>query len=242
MRSGRCGAGQWSERVKRVLTAAFWSYGQLVCRHPAVFILAPVLLFGGLGFGILVLQTETDTETLYFPRGSRAARDRARLHELFPDVNNQTFSPYAQTDYQKFFRMVFQVRNDSDSVFSERVKTDILRVLHRVESLSTPDGSLEDVCARFENKCVVQGREFLFEPFLGLVEAGLVTYPLWNGSDGHLVDLSRSLAGAVTLPAGGGVLRHARVLLVGYSLYRDTHWSDGAVRLLQHQVTTRFTE
>ena len=224
------------------MTSFFWSYGQVVCRYPAVFILAPTLLFGCLGFGMYTISLEKNTETLYFPRGTRAARDRNRVNELFPNLNNETYSPYAQHTYQKFLRLVFEVRDASDNIFSAEVKAEIIHILQRVKTMVTQDGSLEDVCARLEGSCVVYGREFVSESFLALINAGLVTYPLWNTSDGNRIDISRNLAGVVTKPGHRGILLRAKVLQVAFMLHKDTYWSDTAVRLIRNNVTTEFTE
>ena len=227
------------------MSTLFWRYGHIVCRYPAVFILVPVLLFGGLGFGIFVLDTETDTEKLYFPRGSRAAKDRSRLNELFPNLNNESYSPYAQHTYQKFLRLVFEVRDASDSIFSQQVRAEILQVLQRVQNVVTKeDGSLKDVCARLDKKCVVIGDEYLTEDFIGLVKAGLITYPHWKTAEGQLIDISRNLADAFTKPVykSNNILVRARVLMVSFILYKDTSWSDTAVLMIRNSVTTKFTE
>nr|KAG5713846.1 hypothetical protein BaRGS_024473 [Batillaria attramentaria] len=64
------------KKVKRGVSSLFTWYGRFVGRHPVPFIVSSILVFGGLGAGLVTLDTESDMETVYFPKNSRAIKDR----------------------------------------------------------------------------------------------------------------------------------------------------------------------
>ncbi|KAK7100870.1 hypothetical protein V1264_023738 [Littorina saxatilis] len=222
------------ERVKRGLTSFAWWYGQMVCNHPTPFIVLPILICTGLGCGIFAMDIEKDAETLFYPKGTQAIKDRTHLNELFPNLNNKTYSPFSQNTWPKFFRVVFEVRNSSQSIFSNKVIGEIQGFLRKImDELKTKKQGLrwENVCARFQNTCVIAGGQYTMPDFIRQLRTKNVTYPVWVAPDGSRTDLSLNIAGPVT--DKNGILLEAKLLLVSFILFEDPEWSDVAVEFTQ---------
>ena len=67
-------------------------------RYPVPFIALPIIVFGGLGLGLLAMDPETDLERVYFPLNSRAVEDRQTVRDTFPDLSRQAYNSFSQSD------------------------------------------------------------------------------------------------------------------------------------------------
>ena len=200
------------KRVKAGIGNAFTRYGELVGRHPVPFIVLPILIFGGLGVGLLAMDEEKDLETIYFPTNSRALGDRQVVRDTFPDLSNQSYHAFSLSDVDNAVTLIFQSKA-GQSIFDAAVTAEINTTVEGVKALSVSGRTFSDFCARASSACLVDGEFVLQDSFQTAVQAGSVTYPDWNN-----VDLSGFLAG-VSLT--GTTLTSATVLKLSFKLTED---------------------
>nr|KAG5709557.1 hypothetical protein BaRGS_001607 [Batillaria attramentaria] len=240
-----CCKTPWYLHVKRLTTRVFRQYGEFVGHHPVPFIVLPILVFGSLGAGVLLLQVEDDTEKLYFPKDSRAFGERDKVVALFPDRNRDNYNMYAQNIYEEEGVFIFQPKNETDSIFSPAVAAEIHRVINMVTSFKVSGGlRYDEFCARYNGSCIITGMDYVTPRFLALVAAGKVTYPLWaDPATGQTRDLSLDLAKVTTLE--GGILKEARMLKTNFILTRNhphsVQWQFMFLEFAQNYLETNFT-
>ncbi|KAK7490871.1 hypothetical protein BaRGS_00017927, partial [Batillaria attramentaria] len=202
--------------VKRVVTSAFTRYGKFVGRHPLPFIILPILLFGGLGAGLAALDTETDMETIYFPKDSRAMDDRQTVRDTFPDWNNIYYNAFSQSDTDGAVTLIFKVKGDD--ILNPAVLAEIQTFVDQVKNITATYDTViythNDLCARAASQCVVDGEYVLSTAFQNALAAGTVTYPYWVTSGGA-VALFTAIGGVTTQ---SGILRNATVLKISFKL------------------------
>nr|KAG5702436.1 hypothetical protein BaRGS_027523 [Batillaria attramentaria] len=202
--------------VKRVVTSAFTRYGKFVGRHPLPFIILPILIFGGLGAGLVALDTETDMETIYFPKDSRAMDDRQTVRDTFPDWNNIYYNAFSQSDIVGAVTLIFKVKGDD--ILNPAVLAEIQTFVDQVKNITATYDSRtlthDDVCARAASQCVVDGEYVLSTAFQNALAAGAVTYPYWV-TPGGATPLFTAIGGVTTQ---SGILRKATVLKISFKL------------------------
>nr|KAG5702445.1 hypothetical protein BaRGS_027532 [Batillaria attramentaria] len=202
--------------VKRVVTSAFTRYGKFVGRHPLPFIILPILIFGGLGAGLVALDTETDMETIYFPKDSRAMDDRQTVRDTFPDLNNMSYNAFSQSDTDEAATLIFKAKGDD--ILNPAVLAEIQTVVDQVKNITATSDSRtlthNDVCARAASQCVVDGEYVLSTAFQTALAAGTVTYPYWV-TPGGATPLFTAIGGVTTQ---SGILRNATVLKISFKL------------------------
>ena len=169
-----------------------------------------------MGFGLLVLDVETDLVTVYFPMNSRAIQNRQYVRDTFPNLNNQSYNAFSQSDSDRAVDLLFKTR-DGLSVFNSSVTAEIAAIVSGVKALSSSGKNYSDLCAMSSSQCLVDGELALSSGFQSAVAAGYVTYPTWNN-----VDLETSISGQTVT---GGTLVSATVLKVSFKLAEeDAAW------------------
>ncbi|PVD27346.1 hypothetical protein C0Q70_12502 [Pomacea canaliculata] len=158
--------------VKNKIIGAFESYGVLVGKYPLPFIIIPIVVFGGLGFGLFTLSFETDLESLYFPSNSRAINDRQKVRDLFPNVNNINYDSFAQSDAVDEVVLMFQSKNGA-SIFENSSVDEIREIVAKVKNISANKNgqsvSYNDLCAKAASQCVVEGELLALSRISGIV-------------------------------------------------------------------------
>lgn len=180
--------------MKVKFTCVFRRYGVLVGTHPLPFIIIPIVVFGGLGFGLLTLDFETDLESLYFPRNSRAITDRQKVRDLFPNVNDLRYDAFAQSDAVDQATLIFQSKNGSN-ILEKKSLAEIRDIVQKVKEISVNKSgqphTYEDICARTASGCVIEGEQLLSPDFEKLLMASRVQFPYWSLPNlTEVVDLS----------------------------------------------------
>ncbi|KAK7490829.1 hypothetical protein BaRGS_00017885, partial [Batillaria attramentaria] len=236
----KCGGCTCYKKVKTVVAGLFMRYGILVGRHPLPFIVFPILVFGSLGAGLATMETETDMEVVYFPKDSRALRDRQTVRDTFPDMNNVSYNSFSQSELSSAVSLLF--RSKSGSVFNSTVLNEIRNIVTRVKSITaSSDGqtvTFSNVCARRDSLCFVDGEYVLSPSFQAAVGAGLVTYPYWNTPAGA-VPLFTAIGG---VEVQAGVLVSATVLKLSFNLLADSKvWQDKFLSFA-HDLDPVYTE
>ena len=198
--------------VKRVIAGAFSRYGEFVGRHPVWFIVLPIVIFGGLGAGLIAIEEENDIEKVYFPKNSRAIKDRQYVRDTFPDLSNESYNAFSQSEAVKAVTLLFK-SNAGQSIFDLATINEIAAIVKEVKNLSSSGETYSDFCAKFSSQCVVDGEIALSPAFRSAVAAGNVTYPIYNN-----VDLLTSISGETL---NGGKLTTATVLKISFTLFED---------------------
>ena len=199
-------------KVKRVIAGVFRVYGEFVGRHPVWFIVLPMVIFGGLGAGMVALDEEKDIEKVYFPMNSRAMKDRQYVRDTFPDLSSVSYNPFSQSDASKAVVLLFKSKSGQD-IFDSSTITEITDIVNGVKSLSSSGKAYSNVCAKASTNCVVDGEIALDPTFQSDVAAGTVTYPVYNN-----MDLRTSISGETL---NGGKLVKATVLKFSFTLAED---------------------
>nr|KAG5688558.1 hypothetical protein BaRGS_002773 [Batillaria attramentaria] len=186
------------------------------------------------------METETDMEVVYFPKDSRARRDRQTVRDTFPDMNNVSYNSFSQSEL--FWAVSLLFRSKSGNVFNSTVLNEIRNIVTRVKSVTaSSDGrtvTFSDVCARRDSRCFVDGEYVLSPSFQAAVGAGLVTYPYWNTPAGA-VPLFTTIGG---VEVQAGVLVSATVLKLSFNLLVDTKaWQDKFLSVA-HDFDPVYTE
>ena len=199
-------------KVKRVIAGVFRVYGEFVGRHPLWFIVLPIVIFGGLGAGLVALDEEKDLEKVYFPMDSRAMKDRQYVRDTFPDLSNVSYNAFSRSDASKAVVLLFKSKS-GQTIFDSSTITEIATFVNRVKSLNSSGKAYIDVCAKSSTKCVVDGEFALDTNFQSAVAARNVTYPFYNN-----MDLRTSISGETL---NGGKLVKATVLKFSFTLAED---------------------
>ncbi|XP_076456429.1 patched domain-containing protein 3-like [Babylonia areolata] len=204
------------EPVTRVITSVFRCYGEFVGKHPLPFIIFPIIVFGGMGAGLVKLEHESDLEKVYFPKHSRAMDDRQYVRDTFPDLDKVSFNSFSQSDKEKAVNLFFRTIG-GQSIFYSKVQSEVKEIFGGVMSLSSSGKTYSDICAKLNGTCVVDG-QYVFSPrFNQAVAHKVVTYPVWNK-----IILFTAISG-VTLDEGK--LVSATVLKLSFKLAEDaTDW------------------
>lgn len=198
--------------VKRVIAGAFSRYGEFVGRHPVWFIVLPIVIFGGLGAGLIAIEEEKDIEKVYFPKNSRAIKDRQYVRDTFPDLSNESYNAFSQSEAVKAVTLLFK-SNAGQSIFDLATINEIAAIVKEVKNLSSSGETYSDFCAKFSSQCVVDG-EFALKPtFRSAVLAGNVTYPVYKNRN-----LQTSISGETLT---GRKLATATVLKISFILAKD---------------------
>ena len=199
-------------KVKTVIAGLFSRYGEFVGRHPVWFIVLPIVIFGGLGAGLVALDKEQDMEKVYFPMDSRAMEDRQNVRDTFPDLSKESYHAFSQSDTDKAVTLLFKSKS-GQTIFDSTTIAEIATIVSDVKSLSSHGKTYSDFCAKVSSQCVVDGEIALSPVFQSAVAAGTVTYPVYNN-----MDLATSISGKTLT---GGELASATMLRVSFKLAED---------------------
>ena len=210
------------KRVKTGIANVFERYGRLVGRHPVPFVILPIVIFGGLGVGLVAIDEETDIESVYYPTDSRGLKDRQYIRDTFPNLNNQSYNPFSQSDVEPFVDLIFKTKQ-GQSVFNISVMAEISTIVTGVKSLSSSGQTYGDICAVSSSQCVVDGDFVITSAFQAAVSGLAVTFPIWNN-----IDLQTSISGETV---SGGKLISATMLKVSFKMAENNKkWTSQFLR------------
>ncbi|KAK7100014.1 patched domain-containing protein 3-like [Littorina saxatilis] len=224
--------------VRHFLSRGLCRYGHVVARYPWMFILIPSLIFGGLGFGVLKMETYTNSDEVNIPTDSQSLKDQATVERLFSDRTADNYDALELNENQIMGSIIFAARNNA-SVYDEHVVKEIRDVISDVKTNVTvlADGvtlTYEDLCGKRMNECVVTGARLLDPQFDAMRGMGILTYPKWKlPTTGVMVDLSFALADS------DKKLKRVGVVRVTFKLRHDLKpevflWEDAFVDLMKN--------
>nr|KAG5696935.1 hypothetical protein BaRGS_015899 [Batillaria attramentaria] len=214
-----------------------YRYGQMVASHPWPFVVLPLLVFGGLGAGLMKVETASKTDDIFLSRHSQGFKDRATVKDLFPDRTRDFYDALELNEEQIMGSIIFMAR-DNQSVYDPDVVSEIRDIITKVKvnvTVKVGDQVLiyEDLCGRHDNSCVVTGERLLAPQFNAMREMGILTYPKWRlPTTNASVDLSFALADS------DKHLKRVGVVRVTFKLRHDLKkesfaWEDAFVKFVQ---------
>ncbi|KAF0290223.1 Patched domain-containing protein 3 [Amphibalanus amphitrite] len=232
--------------VDRLLTNWFKKLGHKVGEHPSYFIIIPFFLTLLAATGSQRIYYEDDPEYLFSPVTGRAKQERAIVKEFFPD-NFTRFNPSRMTDLGKFVRLLITATDDGTlirpEVFDEIVRLDSI-VSNVTISNGERDWTFEDLCARWEGKCL-RNPIVKLAPYVPDVVSGKLnlTYPIWFSDNYDIFVFPASLGSPVV---SGEHLQEVPALQLLYWASNHTdfdvnvslQWETEVLRVLEEHIHT----
>ncbi|BFY99213.1 hypothetical protein BsWGS_02253 [Bradybaena similaris] len=187
---------------QRAILNGFYNYGYFLAKHPFCFLIIPILICGGLAYGLTNIKPKDGVEYLYAPMKSRSLDDREIVRETFRDRSDTNYSPFSLNELIPESEIIFRSKNNK-SILTEEVINELKPFYNTVISMEVPttDGSnvtYDDICKKQNGKCAIYGAFVFHGHFLDKVKEGNVTYPSWKEQRG--VDLTRVFANVDVSP------------------------------------------
>ncbi|XP_072026560.1 patched domain-containing protein 3-like [Amphiura filiformis] len=215
--------------VEKPLRVLFLSHGKLVGKHPAPFIIIPILLTVILATGIFTfLTTEKDPEVLIAPEGSQSLRNRVILEEdLYSEVVDENMLPRHQLRIGRWVFLIVTPKTD-DNILTIPNMEEVSRLHTTVMNVTI---QLDDGYYRYEDLCLMWNGECHENDFVNLFDTRIfenasLTYPLAMKSNGEIF-LTGAFIGGVTLSNDTDVIEKAEALVLTYNLRSDTEEEEG---------------
>ena len=162
--------GALYEDVENFFGDIFARYALYVVRYPLQFVVAPLILCGLLGLGLLNIDYEFRVQKLLTPVDGQSVKDHKLLSALFPDSSNDGFYAHQQTSYGSFGEVIITAKasnsggNSSRYMLSNEAFDEAVSFYEYVINNITIDHlniSYGNVCAMRDMKCVVNGADIL---------------------------------------------------------------------------------
>ncbi|XP_033734653.1 patched domain-containing protein 3-like [Pecten maximus] len=207
------------EKWESKLGTPFVKYGSLVSRYPWHVLIACVTINCLLGIGLVRLESETDTETLYTPQNSQSKADRATVESIFTeDKSGTNFYGRGITRENKYADVILKA-NDGSSILTTTYVDEIERIYNHIQNnVNIINGGttlgLVNVCALRSGNCVVDGDVVFSTAFRTAMLSNTINYPLFNFEylSGMFGDAQSS----------GGYLTSAKMVKLVFYLRQDT--------------------
>lgn len=222
-----------SDCLERRLRVCFETLGHLVGSHPWWFLLVPLLLSTGLGFGFCFLQDRiaNNIEEEFTPADGQAKEERRYIQETFPG-NESVFSGLRLSSGGNYATLIATSEGD---VLTAEVLQDIVDLDAEVRGMVVHHGNwsfeYKDVCAGVMGSCTPN----VLDTVVG--NRANLTFP-WFHSENGSVPLHRGLGG-VKLWANSSLIQSCRALRLFYHLRQDDRtktdlWLKSFLRLVSN--------
>ncbi|XP_061192611.1 patched domain-containing protein 3-like [Saccostrea echinata] len=193
----------------------FGMYGRFLARHPVKVLAIAITVNLLLGLGMLRFEEETGIEHIYTPINSQASQDRDSLKDVFP------WSPdfYVHKGFS-FYSEVLILTKDRGNMLTSAFLDDVASVDRFVRTsisiaISEKEYKFEDLCAKANDTCVVDGDIFLSSDFKQMMLSNNITFPIFKEKSlSSLLAKSSTLDGFLTSAIGVKLTYH---LLSKYS-------------------------
>lgn len=157
--------GALYEDVEHFFGDIFASYGRIVARFPYTFVGISLLTCSLLGLGLLNISYEYHVERLYAPMESQALTDQARLLKLFPDKSTDDFYPRQSIISSSYGSVLITTTLPGDNLLVSPTFKEVLGLYDFIYNVTFLHEGREyhydDVCAKREDKCVVEGGDII---------------------------------------------------------------------------------
>ncbi|KAL5012468.1 hypothetical protein ScPMuIL_011019 [Solemya velum] len=167
------------KKVNDKIGDGFSWYGKKVSRHPWKFITVSALCNCLLSLGFLGLNVVNDAETLYTPENSQAFQDRNKVRDLFPSNSSGDFYLHNLADFGQYAHVIMQPKSGEvlETEFLQEAKSIYQYIKNTVVQTNGVDVSYEDICAKRNSACIVNGDEFLEPTVQSLLLSKRIPYP-----------------------------------------------------------------
>ncbi|OXU24936.1 hypothetical protein TSAR_000668 [Trichomalopsis sarcophagae] len=198
--------------VDDFLNKAFHKIGLIVGRHPAYFVIIPVILALLCFTGFQRIHYEIDPEYLFSPINGPGKTERAIVEEHFKLNYSEKFSLERITRPGRFGHVIVVPKDGNDNML-RRAVWDELRILDQLIKNTTAvhDGqayTYDDICARWLGECQ-ENSVLEMESIIEFVENGElnVTFPIFFNPESFTVHV-------LPLHFGGSIVKDDIILSV----------------------------
>ncbi|KAK3099620.1 hypothetical protein FSP39_007097 [Pinctada imbricata] len=209
--------------VENFFCNIFFKYGVFISKHPLSAIGFAVLLNGLLGLQIMWIKSDSNLEKLYTPTNSRASQDRSDMKRFFTDGSGSNFYLQHLRDLGHYCSVILA---SNDNIFNQSNLPYFQNISHFIRHIEIKDKNgiplaYEDICARRNSKCIVDGDIFLTDFFWTTLSEFNVTFPLFRDLNGTETDLETITGGALVK---GETLQRARAIKLIFYLRQDSEY------------------
>ncbi|XP_033753309.1 patched domain-containing protein 3-like [Pecten maximus] len=181
----------FSRKVEENMSSAFGRYGKVLARYPWTSIILCIVVNGLLGVNIQWITSDSDLERVYTPTNSQADQDRDRIASMFPDSTGTNFYRQSTDSLGLFGEIIFKPRHESN-VLKRKYKKVIEEILKTARATYVTDIDdkiyrYEELCARRNGECVVDGEFLLENAFWDMLKNGSITREMFDKEDYFLI-------------------------------------------------------
>ncbi|XP_053403105.1 uncharacterized protein LOC123554362 [Mercenaria mercenaria] len=188
------------QKVEEHFGGFFAKYGKFVAGHAWKVLIVSIIVNVGFGIGMIKLDIDNDARK-YLPSGTREEQDLNRMEKLFPYTDFENFNALRLTNNGPWLRII--VRSRSGSLLTRPMLEEVQSLMSTISNITVDVNykgnitsyQLYDICAKMNNRCVVEGELFTDEEFLTAVDSDKVTYPEFSSSTLGTVSYASLLGG-----------------------------------------------
>ncbi|XP_069131655.1 LOW QUALITY PROTEIN: patched domain-containing protein 3-like [Argopecten irradians] len=177
----------FSTKLEDRISAFFGLYGKVLSNYPWTLIMICILVNGLLGVNIQWMTSDSDIGRVYTPTNSLAEQDRDKILSIFPDFSGTNFYRQSMDSLGYFGEIIFKPRYESNAL-ARKFQSQIENVLETAHSTFVTDVDdnifrYEDLCAKRNGQCVVDGECLLDSTFWDMLENGSITKEVFEKED-----------------------------------------------------------
>lgn len=125
-----------------------------ICSHPWKTVVVVTLLNALFGLGLLSMNKNNDFRDLYVARETDSEMMKSDLLGFYPDQSGKRFQVHATVEEPLVADIILAVDYDNLANYTESLKTVVENI--RLSTDFTQNLTFNDVCARYDGKCVVR--------------------------------------------------------------------------------------
>ncbi|XP_069133104.1 patched domain-containing protein 3-like isoform X2 [Argopecten irradians] len=174
-------------KLEDSISGVFGRYGKVVSKYPWGLIMTCILVNGLLGVNIQWVTSDSDLGRVYTPTNSQAKKDREHILSIFPDSSGTNFYRQSMDSLGFFGEIIFKPRYERNALernFQNQLKN-ILKTARATFVLDIDNNifNYEDLCAKRNGQCVVDGECLLDSTFWDILENGSITKDVFDKED-----------------------------------------------------------
>ena len=223
--------------IEKPLSRVFYVYGRFIARHPAWFLIGPLLLTAALGSGFYFFKSEYDVENLFSPEGARSKDERSVMQDLFNDSErSQHFSANRMTTLGEYGRMIVTAKEADGNVLTSDVLQEVEELDNAIRNMTVViSGTTYNYTHLCAGLCENSTNVLLILKGTPNFDLNLLTYPVYRLPGGGRVFLGSTLGGVTT---DGTTIKKAKAWSLFYYLRSDDNYTDIAKKWQEKFLTT----
>lgn len=239
------------ETVEEKIGGVFSKYGRFVSKHPWKIIILTVIVNGGLGVGMMNLQSDINTGNVYYPVGSQAWADKEKVENTFPDMTGSNFNSLQLTEEPRWARVI--VRSKAGNLLNRQELEEIKSMAEHILNITATDDDgqairFRDFCAVKQNLCVAEGELFWDPDFLRAVDNKKVTYPSFTTTSSGTRNYASDVGGKKTFDSSGKILTGMEYVKISFMIRTDgsyaeekaSKWADQFNKFMEQYSSTKL--